>query len=134
MFILENEDETLTHITLEALLKLPSYIQHVIHKSSFFKMKEKIFSFSKMIKILKIFFLKNEKIFKTFLKMKYNRLLSFIYKKEFCRLYRHRATAHNTKGEPQQMQITRGNSTNRSQEGKETQKRKKFKKIKTSTF
>lgn len=34
-----------------------------------------------------------KKFFKTFLKMKYNRSSSFIYKKEFCRLYRNRATA-----------------------------------------
>ena len=35
-------------------------------------------------------------------KMKYNRLSSFIYLKEFCRLYRHNATAHSAQGEPQQ--------------------------------
>ena len=55
-----------------------------------------------MIKILKIFFLKNEKIFKSFLKMKYNRLLLFIYLKEFRRLYHHSATAHSAKGGLQQ--------------------------------
>lgn len=55
-----------------------------------------------MIKILKIFFLKYEKVFKTFLKMKYNRLSLFIYLKEFRHLYRYSATAHSAQGGPQQ--------------------------------
>lgn len=73
--------------------------------------------------------------------MKYNRLSSFIYKKEFCRLYRHRVTAtvHSTKGAPKQVQslpALEKTSANRSQEGKETPKKKKFKKEKNkaSTF
>lgn len=66
-----------------------------------------------------------KKVFKTFLKMKYNRLSLFIYLKEFRRLYRHRATTHSDQRGPQQVPITRENSTNRSQEGKETPKKKK---------
>ena len=62
--------------------------------------------------------------------MKYNRLSSFIYKKEFCRLYRHRvtATAHNAKGAPKQVQSLLSiekTSANKSQEGKETPKKRK---------
>ena len=93
-----------------------------------------------MIKILKIFFLKNEKIFKKFFKMKYNRSSSFIYKKEFCRLYRHRATAHSTKGAPRKAQsllALEKISAYRSQEGKGTSKKKgnlKKKKIKLQHF
>lgn len=46
-----------------------------------------------------------KKFFKTFLKMKYNRLLLFIYKKEFRRLYRHRAIVHSAQEGPQQAPI-----------------------------
>ena len=72
--------------------------------------------------------------------MKYNRSSSFIYKKDFRRLYRHRATAHSTKGAQQQVQSSLAlekTSAHRSQEGKETPKKErklKKEKIKASTF
>ena len=84
-----------------------------------------------------------KKVFKTFLKMKYNRLSLFIYKKEFrpgtprqC----HSTTAHSTKGAPQQVQSSLAlekTSAHRNQEGKETPKKKenlKKKKIKLQHF
>lgn len=71
-----------------------------------------------------------KKFFKTFFKMKYNRLLLFIYKKEFRRLYCHRATAHSVQGEPQQVPITRKNSATGAKKEKETPKKERKKKIK----
>lgn len=85
-----------------------------------------------------------KKVFKTFFKMKYNRLLSFIYKKDFCRLYRHSTTA--PKEDYSKHQTARENSDNRNQkkiehkekrkekENKHKRKKENNQKIKASAF
>lgn len=64
-----------------------------------------------------------KKVFKTFLKMKYNRLSLFIYKKEFRRLYHHSTTA--LKEDYSKHQTARENSDNRNQKKDRTLRKTK---------
>lgn len=97
-----------------------------------------------MIKILKIFFLKNEKNLKNFLKWNIIVYCRLSIKKNFAAYIAQRTayspTAHSTKGAPQQAQsllTLEKTSAHRSQEEKETPKKKENKKQlknKASTF
>lgn len=83
-----------------------------------------------------------KKFLKNFFKIKYNRLSLFIYKKEFCRIYRHSTTAHSTKGAPQQVQsllalekqVPTGAKKERKHQKQRKKKLKRKKKIKLQHF